>query len=289
MRGLFVVMSVIFLTVSCSGDGGKSAPFIETPGTNGTVFAYDGKSLYISYMGTNFITNTGLNDPIVYASNILLGVQGGKLWKIEISAAGLKWSQFGEGTSLFTDSGFVYSRDGNRLRYYLDFVPQNSFEIPGGMNDVRIWGSKFLIGTKDGKLTIYESDAIGVSPFRVSAELPEAMMWIVHPSSPYIFYTDRNDRLFVYNIFSKAVDFIDAPPFPIMRMEILVADNSLMVYGAERVFVYAECANRNITGIPASPLDIASEKGGKFYYFLYPGKVEILAKDGGMKEGELKF
>ncbi|NPV00261.1 MAG: hypothetical protein HPY53_02655 [Brevinematales bacterium] len=288
MRVLFIFMSVIFLTVSCSG-GGKSAPFIETPGTNGTVIAYDGKTLYAGYMGTNFFTNAGLNDPIVYASNILIGVQGGKLWKIELTAAGLKWTQFGEGTSLCTDSGIVYSSDGDRLRYYKDFIPQNSLKIPGGMNDVRIWGSRFLIGTKDGQLTIYETDAIGVSPLRVSAVLPEAVMWIIHPASPYIFYTDRNDRIFVYNIFSKANEFIDAPPFPVLRMEILAGDNSLLVYGAERVFIYAECANRNIVGIPASPLDIASEKGGKFYYFLYPGKVEILTKDGGMKEGEIKF
>lgn len=289
MSRLFALITVLFLTISCSGETGKAAPFIETPSTNGTIIAYDGNTLFVRYMGSNFITNIGLKDPLVYSSNILLGVYGGKLWRIGITVTGLKWSGFGDGTSIFTDSGLVYSIDGNRLRYYKDLVPQNSFELPGGVSDIRIWGAKFLTGKKDGMLTIFESaDETGML-FRQTAEIPEAVMWILHPSSPYIFYSDRNDRLFVYNLFSKTSEFIDAPPFAITRMEILRDESSLMVYSAGRVFIYAECANRNITGLSVSALDISSDGSGKFYYFLYPGKVEIWTKEGGMKEGEIKF
>jgi outer membrane protein assembly factor BamB len=289
MIRISALIIVLFLSVSCSGETGKSSPFIETPGTNGTILAYDGNTLLIRYHDTNYLTNIGLKDPMLYSSNILIGVYNGKLWRIELAVSGPVWSQFGDGTSLFTDSGLVYTIDGSRLRYYKGFIPQNSFELPGGLSDVQMWGGKFLIGKKDGRLTVFESAGETGMLFRQTAEIPEAVMWIVHPSSPYVFYSDRNDRLFVYNLFSKTSEFIDAPPFEITRMEILRDESSLMVYSAGRVFIYAECANRNITGLSISPLDISADGSGKFYYFLYPGKIEIWTKVGGMKEGEIKF
>ncbi|OHD55051.1 MAG: hypothetical protein A2Y33_14695 [Spirochaetes bacterium GWF1_51_8] len=274
---LFILFSVI---VSCAGPAQEVVPFIAAPGTNGTIIAYNGKQFIFHAPNFTIITNIRIVDPMIYTpieggKPVFAAIVDYKAMTFDFSGSSIQWTKVAEGVRLFMDVRYLYVQSGNKVQFLKDYAADGYFTMPDKIVTGQYWAGKFLAGFEGNLLTVYEFADTPDSVKSFSAKLPEAVIFAVHPNAPYLYFIDKNDRIFSYHLYSKESKFIDAPPFKVMRIEILAADNSLMVYGADKVFIYRNCDKQNIRGMQIDPLDIAVNPMLDEYYYLYPDRIEV--------------